>query len=652
MIFFSSLRRLTPPWLQYLFWIFTAGMILSAGFRLLLLVMNLNLIDQASSPFLILSFYHGLAFDARVISGVVLIPYLILMFFWLFFTVRPWLLKTISVYFVLASVLVIGFYVADLPYFDYYGSRLSIDILTWSDSPGLMAEIVLGDWAYIPYILFGFLVWFIFWFWLFRLESKIKNLPAYPLSLKMKLSVLFISLTLIFWGVRGNYNLLEKPAVTAKAFFSDYTFINQLTINPLFNLIDSKNDFEVRFSSDSEVIQNVRKYLNITDNLKSPIARSVQPDSIHSPMNVILILLESQTAYKTSIYGKTSGVSPFLDSLALKSLFFKNTYSTGVHTRNGIYGTMTGYPTIMGNRIMNSSKGNGVPYGSIPLTLKQFGYSTTFFCTGKKEFDRMGAFLTLNGIDKIYNESDYPKSAIFNKWGVTDDFLFSWSLKKLDELDQTKQPFFVTYLTISAHENTQLAKPKGFVPTAQTLQDQRFQLADWSLQKFFHQIKNKPWYSNTLFVLVADHGFLVNPKYGQPLSYFHIPLLFFSPSGKISPQVRNDLAIQIDIFPTLMGILNLPYINNSLGIDLQRQTRPFAYFSSGTNICCINDSFYLVFGSGNEFLYNHKLNDEKNRIGEFPELAKEMKRYTLSMMQVTQYITNNRLNGLIESPRN
>lgn len=642
-----SFRKFTPPWLQFMFWIFISGMILSTGFRLMLLVMNFHLIDRDSAEFLFLSFYHGLAFDARVISGVVVIPYLLLAFTWLFKWQPKWLVRFFSIYFMAAFAFVIACAMSDPPYFDYYGSRLSNDILTWSDNPGMMMELLLADWSFIPFIIWGFMIGFLFWYLILRIEVSCFRNPEPALKPGTKAGVLFLSFAGLFLGMRGDYDFNGKPAVTADAFFSDFTFINQLALNPVFNLVDSYAVYKVEYTDDETAISNARKYLGITSDLASPIARKVIPDSVESPKNVVLLILESQTAYKTGLYGREKGLSPFLDSLASVSLLYKNTYTTGVHTRNGIYGTMTGFPTLKGNRPMQASIGNGKPYAGLPLTLKNLGYNTAFFCTGKKDFDNMGGFLSFNGFDRVFSQADYPKEAIFNKWGVTDHFMFNWSLPVLDSLHKQNKPFLASFLTISAHEKTALARPPGFIPTAKKDDDQRFQLADWSLKEFFKLAEKQPWYKNTIFVLVADHGFKVNHVYDQPLCYHHTPLIFFSPDH-IQPKSDDKLSLQIDIFPTLMGILKQPYINNTLGVDLTKESRPFAYFSSGTNIGCLDDEFYLILGgSGKEFLFRYKDEEETNLIEKYPELVREMKAYTLTMFQTTQWMIQNRKNGLV-----
>jgi len=645
----TEFRKVFPPWMAYLFWVFIAGMILSTGFRVFLLLLHYDLVETAPPSVIALSFYHGFSFDLRVCSGLILPPYLVWMFFWMTNLNVPKLPRITTWYFIAMSFFIIGFSMADFPYFDYYGSRLSNDILTWSDKPGLMVEILFADLAFIPTIVIGFLIGFLYWYFLFRLEKSCFSDHPVRVSFKTRLSLFLLTFCGMFLGLRGNYDLTEKPMITAQAFFSDFTFVNQLTLNAIFNLLDSYNVYEVNYTTDEIAIQKAQKYLNIKPGqYNSPIARKVEPDSIPSPKNVVLILMESMTAYKVGSYGITKGLTPFFDSLSAQSLFFPNTFSTGIHTRNGIYATMTGYPTLRGNRPMMSSLGNGKPYIGLPNTLKENGYSTVFFCTGKKDFDNMGGFLIFNGMEKVYSKADYPESEVFNKWGVTDYFMFNWALPVIRDLHDKNKPFFATFLTISAHEKTDLARPPGFEPKADNLVDQRFELADWSLKDFFDKASKEPWFKNTLFVLVADHGYKVNQLYDLPLGYHHVPLLFYSPDY-VKPQKLTNLAGQTDIFPTTMGILNLPYINNSMGIDLRKETRPFMFFSSPTNTGCLDDSLYLILGgSGKDFLFHYQVNEQKNRIDDYPELVRQMKDYTLSMFQTTQFVVKNRLNGSVE----
>lgn len=647
----SSSHQLIPSWLRFMITVFLSGLVISTAFRVLFLLLNTHLLDAEAIPLISDAFLKGIPFDIRVITAWMAIPFLVLSFCWITDLEHAVITRITTVFMMIGYGLVIATSLADPPYFDYYGSRISKDILMWTDKPGVMLKVLFGDLSFLPWLAAGLVLISAYGWWLIRLEKWAYSIPTLPVSWKVKTPVFILPLLVLFLGLRGNAELKGKPAITSEAFFSEVTFINQLTINPFFNLIDSFTMFRLEYADNETVIRLTREHLGITDHYKSPVARYVEASpSGPKRKNVVLFLMESQSAYKTSWYGKAPGLTPFLDSLAAVSRFYPNTFTTGVHTRNGIYGTITGLPTVMGIRPMQSSIGNGIPYGGLPLVLKNHGYQTIFFCTGDKEFDNMGGFLSYNGYDRVIDQDDYPTAKRFNKWGVTDAGMFTDAVPVLNELHEKGKPFFATFLTISGHEKTDVAMPEGFHPTADQVEDQRFQLADWSIGQFFKMAGQQSWYDSTLFVLIADHGYKTHMIYDLSVAYVQSPLIFFDPA---EPEIIIDrkLSLQIDVFPTLMGLLNLPYMNNSLGIDLRKEVRPFAYFSNGTNIGVVDSVYYLMISaSGAEFLYRYQEGSTENHLSGHPDLVQRMKNYALPMLQTSQWLVENRHAGLIPRP--
>ena len=158
------------------------------------------------------------------------------------------------------------------------------------------------------------------------------------------------------------------------------------------------------------------------------------------------------------------------------------------------------------------------------------------------------------------------------------------------------------------------------------------------------------WFENTLFVFVADHGEAMNnAAYDMPISSHHIPLIFYSPAHIDTSYISDKLGGQIDIFPTTAGFLNLPYVNNTFGLDLFSESRDFVYFVADNNIACINNEYYLIIqDNGIETLHKYKTNDRNNYINEYSHITSEMKEYTFSMMQTAQYILKNNLQADIK----
>jgi phosphoglycerol transferase MdoB-like AlkP superfamily enzyme len=226
-------------------------------------------------------------------------------------------------------------------------------------------------------------------------------------------------------------------------------------------------------------------------------------------------------------------------------------------------------------------------------------------------------------------------------WGIPDDFLFEVAVPVIDSLHLQQAPFFATLMTVSNHAPYHIP---DYFTSGQTDDKQKvIEYADWSLRKFIDMASQRPWFDNTLFIFLADHGAAINPKYELPLSYNHIPFIIYAP--KIIPQARifQCFGGQIDMFPTIMHLLGLPYVNNTFGIDLLKEHRPFIYFSAGNSWGVINDTFFLLEPEyGCEQLYRYREGDLTNYVEQYQSLADEMKIYAQSNMQASQYIISRR----------
>jgi len=150
----------------------------------------------------------------------------------------------------------------------------------------------------------------------------------------------------------------------------------------------------------------------------------------------------------------------------------------------------------------------------------------------------------------------------------------------------------------------------------------------------------KDWFDNTLFVFVADHGASLDSGYSIPLSYFHSPMIFYK--NGIQPVVNESIASQMDIFPTVMGILGKTYVNNSFGVDLLNDSRRYVYFMGDDKYGVLDGDWLLINKPSEEQigLYKYREKDRKNYVSDYPEVAKEMQKYGESAWQVSEYQLN------------
>ena len=241
-------------------------------------------------------------------------------------------------------------------------------------------------------------------------------------------------------------------------------------------------------------------------------------------------------------FGSNKSLTPFLDSLYHQSLSFSHFYSSGIHTNHGMYSTLYSFPAIMKR---NAMKGSVIPvYSGLPTILKDNGYQNLFFMTHESQYDNMNAFFRTNGFDEIYAQENYPAEKVVNSFGVQDDFLYQYALPILNKKATSGRPFFTVLLSISNHPPYII--PDYFKPHSDKPEDQIVEYADWSIKQFITEAEKQPWFDNTIFVLLGDHGKLVDsPESEIPQSYNHIPLMIY---GKgIQPEIRAQFGGQIDV---------------------------------------------------------------------------------------------------------
>lgn len=643
------MKKYLPNYLIYLFWVSIVLLLLFSAFRILLLTGQMEQLTAESAPYLWGALLNrGLLFDTSVICYIIAPVFLILSVG----TIKP--VRSVNYYraagllvFLLSGITLL-LACADIPYFKYYNSRLTntVFVLSANDSLWLILRDLFTNPDYLPYTLLFMASIVLLWKVLLFLRRKFLPPPGLrrPKSW-MQLTAFLLAGYLIFAGIRGHINPDAKPLKLEHAYFTDYTFINQLGLNATFSFIDSYRTFELKLLDDVTAIRNVQQYLQIESGYPSPLARlENEGDSAIRP-NIVLVLVESLSANKMGRYGHPGNLTPYLDSLARHALTFNNIYTAGIHTHNGIYSSLTGMPAIMNNTPMFSAHTTTQPFSGLGSTLREAGYKTIFLITGKRNFDNMQGFLPLNGYDELMSKRNYPESEWINRWGIPDHCLFNHALTKIDSLATLQAPFHATIMTVSTHNPYSIPKGIDFHPTTNDPIDRSYQYADWSIGQFMKTASQRPWFNNTIFVFTGDHGQNFDPLYDMPLAYHHTPLIFYGPAY-IQAGQYDDLGMQIDLFPTLMGITGQEYINNTLGINLLEEKRPFVYFSADDKLACLNEKYYLIIQKrGQEALYDYKEKSLENVITEHPELVKEMKHYTYSMLQTAQWMINNRKIG-------
>jgi phosphoglycerol transferase MdoB-like AlkP superfamily enzyme len=609
------------------------------AFRVALLLLNLDRVGSTTTWEVIQAFIMGVRFDIVTIGFVIAIPTIILTVFSffgkksrIFEQVYTWVLTV-------CFTITFGICAADIPYFDQFFDRFNITAFEWmaTGDSTFVFKMIFEEPTYILMMLPVIASGFVFWFFANRIMKRSTGWESvYYLQYGIYTVLLW---GLVFIGMRGRLNE-KSPIMVGTAYFCNNAMLNQLGLNPNFTLVrswlDSKDpdNQKVRFMSDESAINNVQKYLNIEIPYEEfPIAREVVTEGESNDYNVIVVIMEGMSYNKTAHGGNTHNLTPFLDALMDKSLSFNNCYTSGTHTYCGIYTTMVSYPVVFRNHALKRIP--VLQYDGIASTLQKNGYQTAYFTTHDKEFDNVAGFLSQNGVERIISQADYPVSEVKTTLGVPDDYMFRFSMDIYDEMYANNKPFFAAMMTASDHGPYYI--PDYFEPKNTEQKYQITEYADWSLQRFIEMASEKPWFDNTLFVFVADHGAALDTDYSIPLSYFHTPLIFYK--NGMQPIANEAIASQMDVFPTVMGILNIPYVNNSFGIDLQKESRKYAYFMGDDKYGVLDGEWLLINKPSEEQigLYKYVEKEKKNYISEYPEVAVEMQKYGESAWQVSEY---------------
>jgi len=549
-------------------------------------------LPQGESSILIAqSLFMGLRFDTVISCYLLALPMLLVGLGEIFGLTSKWLAHAVPGF--ISFLFVPAFFIcaADIPYFAQGFGRLNAWSVEWGDNRDFVMGMVMEEfrywWPVIPFVIVSS-VFVIFTFrWKNHLKARDSNKALFA-----RFVLPFVMLFACFLGMRGRI-ALKSPIRVGTAYFSNHAFPNELGLNPVFTFIRSFLDRQktenlpLSLMDDTKALEYVRHYLGADSLNNKSIARQILgPDSLPK-RNVVIVIMESMSAAKTGFLGG-SELTPVLDSLSQISLNFSQAYTAGIHTYNGIFSTLFSWPSIGMRHPMKNS--NMLQYDGIASTLSASGYTSVFFTTHDPQFDNVAGFLASNGFEKTVSQPDYPSERILSTLGVSDDFMFSFSM---DYLDQMKEPFLAAYMTASDHGP--YIVPEYFKAKSADIKQAVVEYADWSIGQFLAMARTKPWFDNTLFVFVADHGAAMDYDTEMPLSYHHTPLIFHAPTF-VEPKAQECLALQTDVFPTVMDLLGITYTNNTFGQSLLSDSdRQMIGFSADERTGVIHSSgLYLI----------------------------------------------------------
>ncbi|HEX2854393.1 MAG TPA: sulfatase-like hydrolase/transferase [Opitutaceae bacterium] len=305
----------------------------------------------------------------------------------------------------------------------------------------------------------------------------------------------------------------------------------------------------------------------LTDDLRDTL-RFVPHDGAELHPNVVQITVESLSADFLSAFNHSSRLMPNLEELGRKSLVFDQFYATGTRTDRGMEALALGLPPTPGRSLVKRPHNENLfTLGSV---FQSRGYDTAFIYGGFGYFDNMNYFFAHNGYRVVDRASVAKEDITFaNAWGACDEDLYRWTLREADAAHAAGKLFHHFVMTTSNHRPFTYPEGRIDLPPKVSGRAGAVKYTDYAIGKFLREAESRPWFKNTIFVIVADHCASVAGKAALPVQNYHIPLLIYAPGGQIAAGHVKELMSQVDYAPTLLGLLNWSYASRFYGWDVR-----------------------------------------------------------------------------------
>ena len=435
--------------------------------------------------------------------------------------------------------------------------------------------------------------------------------------------------------------------------FTGNRYNNELAKNGIYSLfaafLNNELDYETFYAtrSNEENFKQLRGLLKTTNseylsNETFDITRKISNQGEEKKYNVVFITVESLSgeflSYKGSKLGK---LTPNLDALADSSLFFNNLYAIGTRTIYGLEAVTLGAPPKPGQSVIK--RPNSENLFSIGRIFKQRGYDLKYIYGGNGYFDNMNAFFSDNGY-QIIDDGDFEEEDVTfkNAWGVCDQDLFNRTLKECDKSYASGKPFLNHLMTTSNHRP--FTYPDGMIDIpSHSGRPGAVKYCDFAIGEFIRKASERPWFSNTLFVIVADHCAGSAGQAELPFMEYQIPFLIYNP-GIVRPMQIGKLCSQIDVAPTLLGIMNWSYDTKFFGKDILKMApeEERAFISNYQKLGFIKNNRLSIL-SPQQKITHYTINPEK---GEMKAESKdaETENEAIIYYQSANYVYKNKLN--------
>jgi phosphoglycerol transferase MdoB-like AlkP superfamily enzyme len=611
------LKRLPIP--KNILWIFWTGLL----FLLLMTLLRVAFFGAFTPPSghqpvpYARSFFLGLRYDARMVAVAGLLLFIGGLVFKPFSSSGG---KRVALVIWFILILVAGiFYSIDFANYAYLNERLNAGLLNYVSDARTSAAMM---WQTYPVVRIVLVIALALWALMrairaiYRRIDRRENITAKKPVLVFSLSF-FLLLAFLIFGRIGQY-----PLRWSDAFILGNDYASNAALNPFQSFFSS-----LQFRKSTYDLGKVKKayplmaaYLGVDkpDSARLNYTRVVKPDTVLKKQpNVVVVICESFSAYKSSMFGNPLNTTPYFADLCRKGIFFNRCFTPGYGTARGVWTTITGTPDVDLTKT-SSRNPNAVNQHTIINDFK--GYEKYYLIGGSLSWANIRGILTNNIQDlHIYEQDDY-KAAKVDVWGVSDKNLL---LAANQIFAQQKKPFIAVVQTADNHrpytipeEDKKMFRVLNPPPDSlrrfgfETVDEYNaFRYTDFCYKQFMEAAKKEAYFSNTIFVFVGDHGIggdagnMFPRAWTSELTSMHVPLLFYAP-GLLSPAEYAFPVSQSDVLPTVAGLCKIPYTNTTLGRDLLSpliQQNPalqaaFIYNPDKRRMGIVKDSFFFSYG--------------------------------------------------------
>ena len=523
----------------------------------------------------------------------------------------------ISAYSLLIFTFLVVFCSIDLEWFKEFNHHLNLMFIYYSNEGKEGWMLVWEEYNFVVYLI----IWIIS---IFSINKLFKCYKSFANHVKVGFVVnilnflIVLILTVIF--IRGG--LQERPLDWGYAHYSNDNMLNETAQNPLFffgrSFIEMRSeDIYESFLKNHDYNDLQNRYLKIVkENSNQKI--NIETDIRDNP-NVVILIMESFISENCNFLNPNlkENITPFLSRLEKNSISFTSCFSNGRRSAHGLSSILTTYPALPGMPLISqveSSSKNSILHKPMNI-LSELGYKRIFVYGGDGNFDNLRGFAKTNGFNDFidWNHTRFSKIKDKTMWGLYDHYVLDEIINIIDEVND--KPFLLTFFSTTNHDPFKIPDDyKKYFYDIKSGSNKKYHKAkrtmaynDLALKQFFDKIKDKSWFSNTIFILTADHGLTVSRNISAHPRNGHIPFIIHSNMIK-SPMKINKIVSQIDIIPTLYDLIGLDsYLNDLYGISGLKDGEGFALRVIDKNLQWLtaNRLFSKIMNTNQSNLYRY-----------------------------------------------